>query len=450
MTKAKKRNIFIIVIILILIIVISTVVVYLNSETYFNKNLGKPSTYLEVKFDTLPQNQSHGSLYRTDDGLLVLDMNGTEAEMGYSHGYLLGNQIKYTVEYALTISESLSVYNDMHDNVLPKYLLMNEFCYCNEIQAIMQGAIDSGANLYVESLKRNWDIMDLWMINTVQDWYQLACSGIGVWGEASTNGKTFIGRNLDFFLDRHGYVTQLYTIMIFRGNSTQGDDFRNDIVSFSFPGIISVISGFNSKGVWMHVDSSNGDMTGKIERTGICLSIRRFLEKEDGVDIDTRSQEFFLQQNIANSVLVMVGSNNKLLESPVFVLEVRDSVVGYRGETNKEDDFVIMTNHERVNQEKVEGTRYPTLIKDFNEYKTTDDLKIDADELLLSQSHCGHCGTINAIQFYPEDLSFRVGYSKVNTISYGKKWSHNDIELSFEDAYNRDWITWDNLKNHIN
>ena len=435
MSKVKK--ILIIIVILLLTVMAIVFPIILRSEAYFNWQLNQHGKYLSINFlsDSVIHNNSR--LYNYE-GLTILDMSGTEAEMGYSHGYLLGNYIKYSVEYTLTIIGNLSGYNEMHDNILPYYLLRNSTYYSEEIGAIYEGAMDSGADLYVEVLGRNWDVMDLWMLNTIQDWYQVACSGVGVWGNSSNTGKTIIGRDLDFYYDRHGYITQLYTIMIFRGNES-----RYDIVSFSLPGIIGIISGFNSEGVWMHMNSSNGDMTKEHNRTGISLAIRRFLEREDGTEIASRSQNYFLEQNIAHSVLLMVGS--KSADSPVFVLEVRDSVVGYRGEVNSSDDYVILTNHEMVNKEPQYCYRYSRYLSDINEYLTTGDQLIDNNELLLSQQHCGQNGTINAIQFCPIDLTFRIGYSRIVNVPFGKKWSDDDLVQGPYDPLLEKWFSLNEL-----
>ncbi len=446
-TKQKKIKRFILLFVLITLILSASFVFYRYGGYWYNYYIKTQGKYMDVGLPTTPQNHPNGLLYRTEEGLMVLDLNGTESEMGFAHGFLLGDVIKYSIEYNLAIIQSVSRYEEFHNDIIPSYLVRNSTYYSEEIEGIFAGAVAAGADRYVPSLQREWDVIDLWMLNTIQDYYQVACSGIGVWGSSSASGQTFIGRNLDFVIDENAYVTQLYIIMIFRGNSTPGSYFKYDIMSFSMPGIIGVISGFNSKGVWMHVDSSNGGMTSEADRTGVCLAIRRFLEKENGTDIVIRSQEYFLKQNIAHSVLLLVGSNNTIEENinPVFILEVRDDIVGYRGATNPSDNFVVVTNHERVNNEPVNCHRYERYINDFAEYRTTGDNKIDSDELLRSQRRCGYEATINAIQFFPSNLTFRIGYTKMNNVEFGKSWSMSDLIAGPRDPLLQTWFYWENF-----
>ena len=179
---------------------------------------------------------------------------------------------------------------------------------------LYQAVLDSGADRYVQSLRRDWDETDLWMMNSIQDWYQAFCSGTGVWGSSSATGKTILSRTLDFLIDRYTYITQINFIAHYHGDST-----RNDVVAFTFPGIIGVLSGFNNYGVWIHLDASNGPVTIKQNRTPIAVSMRNLLEQENGTDITNRAQTYMLDQNLVPSVLLLVGCN-ETIDSPVFVL----------------------------------------------------------------------------------------------------------------------------------
>lgn len=441
MTRSSVKKIFIVLFIIILIGIAVLSFLFFKSG-FYNNLLNRQNEGTKNEPSDEIKTAIKGKLFNTAEGLTVLDIKGTESEMGYAHGFLLGHKIKYMVEYTVWLSKSLDNYNSLHDNIVPNYLLRSSGNYKDELKAILQGAVASGADMYVESLGRNWDITDLWVINTIPDWAGAGCSGVGLWGSCTENGQTLIGRNLDFFVDPNGYLNQLYVMIIFRGNNN-----RYDIVSFALPGYIGIISGFNTKGVWVQIDMSNGGVIDKKQRNGICLANRRFLESNDGTDIESRSQNFYLEQNLFSSMLLMIGSNNTSdNSSPVFVLEIRDDSVGFRGETNPSDDYVILTNHERVNQSPIECDRYSRYVSELNEYKAMGDKKIDCDELLLSQQHNGHRFTINAIQFYPSSLTFRIGFSRTKALKDGELWSDDDIAGGPWDKLLETWFSWDMFK----
>jgi hypothetical protein len=275
------------------------------------------------------------------------------------------------------------------------------------------------------------------MMNSIQDWYQAFCSGTGVWGSSSATGKTILSRTLDFLIDRYTYITQINFIAHYHGDAT-----RNDVVAFTFPGMIGVLSGFNNYGVWMHLDSSNLPVTVKPNRTQIAISMRNFLEKENGTDITNRAQAHILNENLAAPVLLLVGCN-ETIDSPVFVLECQDSLVKVRGEDKPENDYVILTNHERVDTELEKCPRYQTYSNLFQSYLTTGDNKIDAEEILKAQQQTGYWQSLTVIQFYPHNLTFRVGYAHVKPgFKENFYWKTQDVVGAPWDPFTQHWFAY--------
>ena len=416
----RKKKIYAILLILMILLGGVAYLVF-TSEWYITQVNTNPGPFKRINF--VPENKavSNGNLTRTPEGLVIMNLEGTYAEMGYAHGLLLGEYIKYSVEYMLLLTKTPKVYAEAHA-VIEEYAVINETYHESEIHNIFQAAVDSKVDRFVPGLKREWDETDLWMLNSIQDWYQIFCSGTGVWGSSSATGKTILSRTLDFGIDRNAFLIQMNLIAHYHGDST-----RNDVIAFTFPGIIGVMSGFNNYGIWMHLDSSNGVFTTELNRTQIAISMRNFLEKENGTDITNRAQAHILNENLAAPVLLLVGCNEPI-ESPVFVLECRDDMVGVRGEAKPGDDFVVLTNHERVNKEPEECYRYQTYLNDFQEYLTSGDTKIDADEILISQQHTGSWGSLLVVQFYPHNLTFRVGYSHIDpAFKEGRIWNSDNI-----------------------
>ena len=413
---SKKNNKKVIYISSILIIVIS-----IAATVYFlyPSSNDLPRIYRKIVFQPEDLQISHGSIYSTPEGLIVMDLNGSYEEMGYAHGVLMGEYIKYSIEYLVNsdlFNGDLEKYAELHDILIPTYFEHNYTMHDGEFNAIVQGAMDTDVNMHVNSLGRSWDANDLYILNAIQDWYQSFCSAIGVWGDFSTNNSPILGRNMDFGIDANGYLSQLYMLHIYRG-----EDGRNDIISFSFPGMICVCSGFNSKGVWISTDSSNGPPTHRHNRTMITMSMRNFLEQEDGVNITQDAVSFFLGENPTQSFLLFVGSNNSISD-PIFVLEGNDDQVIIRTGSEENDNSVILTNHERILQSPVDCSRYNRYVEKLNEFGNTGDNKVDNSEIKKMLQNSGGKYSINCIIFQPATLEFQVGFTRINC-SNNTKWN---------------------------
>ena len=414
----KKRNKKVIFLSLLVIIVIS-----IAATAYFlyPSSNDLPKIYRKIVFQPEDHQISHGSIYSTPEGLIVMDLNGSYEEMGYAHGVLMGEYIRYMIEYLINsdlINGDLEKYDELHNIVIPTYLEHNSSMHDGEFNAIVQGAMEAGVNMYVNSLRRTWDVNDLYLVNAIQDWYQSFCSAVGVWDDFSANNSPILGRNMDFGIDANGYLSQLYMLHIYRGENG-----RNDIISFSFPGMISVYSGFNSKGVWISTDSSNGPPTYRYNRTMITMSMRNFLEQEDGVNITQDAVSFFLGENPTQSFLLFIGSNESDSD-PIFILEGNDDQVIFRTGSEENDNSVILTNHERILQSPVECGRYVRYLENLNEFGNTGDNKVDNSEIKKMLQESGGCYSINCIIFQPATLEFQVGFTRINCAN-NSKWDDN-------------------------
>ena len=109
----KKKKI--IAVLLILVILLGGVAyLVFTSDWYYMERNTKPGPYKRVNF--VPENRevTNGKLTRTPDGLVVMDLQGTYAEMGYAHGLLMGEYIKYTVELMVRLTRTPAIYANAH------------------------------------------------------------------------------------------------------------------------------------------------------------------------------------------------------------------------------------------------------------------------------------------------------------------------------------------------
>jgi hypothetical protein len=419
--KPKNRKKMMALILLGIILGSTAIMMFVFSPR--NNQMG--GKYDKVNYITSNATVLHGSVERTPEGLIILDLNGTYEEMGFAHGQLVGNEIRYMVEYVIqgVLGGDKKTYKEIYDEIGSAIVNKNTTMHGKEVQAIYNGSINKSANMYVPSLKRNWDVTDLWVANTLQDWNQYACSGVGIWGNASVGSKTMIGRDLDFYVDPAGYITQLYTIIIFRGTTS-----RNSVFSFGFPGLVGTVSAFNDKGVWISTDNSNGlQYKGNESRTPMSMCIRNFLEKNDGINTTQDAQEYFSNIDPYAPFLFLVGSN-QTSDDPVVVLEGNFNETLVRTGSMENCDYIFMTNHQRNLSKPQNCYRYKKYEQNFKKYTTTGDNKISIDELQIMTRQSGHAGTINNVIFMPSTLEFKIGYTRIMGTKDGQRWDEDDLK----------------------
>lgn len=382
------------------------------------------------RLDLSPYNWAmveHGKIYNRS-GLLVMDLNGSYAQMGYAHGQLVGPLIRYSIEvtFQMVFSGNKTTYDWYHDIYVNSHFTINSTYHSKELDAIHQACVDRGYNMIVPSLGRSWDVIDLWMMNLGYELGLLLgvntshCSSFGVFGSAALDAKNFIGRNFDDFQDPAGYLTQLNLIIIFRGNGS-----RNDVVSFAYPGEVGILSGFNSKGVWADSDNSNGDFNDIANRTSISVALRNFLEHENSSHVATDAIEFFTSQNALSPFLILIGTNQSS-SKPIFVLEGNDYQVAVRNETAPDHEYIAMTTYQLVLEEPIVIGHYQTLMWDLGNLTTTGDTKVSPDEGLQMLKDVSWAPSVVSIIFFPSTLEFRVGYGSIN-VGDGEPWTRNDI-----------------------
>ncbi len=398
----------------------------------------QPGTYYEVDFSGFERTVANGKTYYLDlgDGMShkIMDLNGSYYEMGYAHGELVGNYIKYSVSYAFNtlFGGDLAAYDSFTKETGEFYILdyavFNETYHLEELNGILDASVESDHDMFVPELNRNWTLIDLMILNVIQDINQDLgsefCSGFGIWGDASSDGDIIIARTLDFPTDPSALISQLSLIVIYQGDSS----IQNKIVTFTYPGIIGAISGFNDKGVWISTDNSNGLKTIEPGRTPMGIAMRNFLEQAEGGENtleDARS--FFLKESPYMPFLFLVGGNitNGV---PVAVLEGNDAeVIIRRGSDEDFENYVFLTNHQRILTDPVPCNRWDLYVNNFEHYLTTGDNKIDWQESIQMIREGGGTPSIQTILFRPASLEFAFASNYVENAENGVVWNYNQL-----------------------
>ncbi|MFW6140149.1 MAG: hypothetical protein ACOC5S_02200 [Acidobacteriota bacterium] len=199
----------------------------------------------------------HGDL-RWIQGLPVLQLRGTPEERGYAHGYLLGKQIIDFFEFYVIedVWQSAKNYTDIF---VP--FLETSLCLAPELdkesQALIQGMKDSGINMKVESLGRNFNRTDLLAINAYIERRAAfpispssSCTQFAFWGDFTQDtelkGGLVAARNMDGECDVRKVTVSHF--LIFAVDPSQAGNKR--WISFMWPGFIGTISGINEDGLY--------------------------------------------------------------------------------------------------------------------------------------------------------------------------------------------------------
>ena len=195
--------------------------------------------------------QINGYLH-SEQGQRILHVWGTYYEMGFAHGYMLGDEIMD--EFRGYILELLppTIWAAGH-TVIPWFFgVPDEFH--GELEGILDGMRAAGVNTFVTQLGRNLDYKDLLFANAVADLGAMACSTEMAWkdgtiGDPNYSGETIVGRNLDWALaGPDKMLLPRSTIVIVYHPTLPG---HKIVASVTFPGFTSCLSCMNEEGVTM-------------------------------------------------------------------------------------------------------------------------------------------------------------------------------------------------------
>ncbi len=224
---------------------------------------------------------AHGALTQVD-GMDVLYLWGTRAELGHAEGSLLCGKITRLYQ-AYFIDEMLAPSGYPYELVLAEARLRSVLPEGDAAE--LQGIIDGmSAECPAEELLLTGDYVggerplsydDLFIAHTLPDW---ACSSFTAWGEATTTGSTVHARNLDYFVDDEGVFLDEHLVKLYHSTEEGGARWA----SVSVPGLVGCISCFTEDGVGLTMHDSNGLASSQDEFTPRVLAARAALSATSG------------------------------------------------------------------------------------------------------------------------------------------------------------------------
>jgi hypothetical protein len=231
----------------------------MNRINTLSQDWSKPNTSSNTPVVMDTYNPSDGGWLEEIEGVKILHLNGSYYDMGYSHGFLLKEEIQanmrilfdYFHDMGFSNTSLLQLWNTLKNYIPDKFML--------ELQGIADGS--------------NSSIQDIGIYNMLHDIANfISCCGASAWGSATSDGNLIHMRSTDhpIFLHEPDPVTGRYLqenqVLIVRDPI---DDFAS--MSPLWAGRIGSWGGINEKGIAV---SETTCWTNDTSLHGICAAFR--------------------------------------------------------------------------------------------------------------------------------------------------------------------------------
>jgi len=307
---------------------------------------------------------SYGKSYVKDfgGGKKLLHLEGTDYEMGYAMGYLLPNEVRRitSLEYYVAVVDMITggalraLYIPWVEELAQHIVAFLTDLQLGQVPAEyvheMQGIVD-GVNAATPDQKK-LQFNDVILLNMANDvlftfLYKInalglfnSCHGFVVTGDATTDGRTLMGRHF-----MYPSVVFYETALLIEYKPATGNPF----VSVSAPGFVGVTAAMNSKGVAIGMDTlKSGDTNYFKAGMGTLLTARRAIqytntldEAVDMIQRTTRGVPWFYVIGDANG-------KGAVIESTTNHFAVRYLDSSYPGQIEDKDNVVAVANHALV------------------------------------------------------------------------------------------------------
>ncbi len=368
----------------------------------------------------------------------ILNVWGTNYEMAYAQGYLLNIRIiEFATDFLFNgLGISPAQYNYIYSQFWTYFTVPAQFT--TEANALLDGILDAGYSIYIDTLGRDMDSTDVLIANSIGDISYVftslnpfGCTSLSSWGNATNqdtllNGNIIMGRNLDF--NHTDMMLENALLMTFDPNNGK------DWVGFGYPGIISTISGMNEDmlavemNMGYHTDTIN--LVPKLEP--FQFTQREMLEVSDYNGNDTVNfhdvyEKCIVSPNagswLCHNIVPYIDSSTISAAVIECVNESGDTFRTAENDTNFRPWNLLMLNHEEVNYTPIYDPRYGVILDSVNA-----DSNITTERMFNIMRAVSRTNTIQTMLFLPNDSMFAISFAdsvnnSANKTPYWYHWS---------------------------
>ncbi len=338
-----------------------------------------------------------------DDKITVVVVSGTPYEMGYQLGSALKEEVKAAMTNFLKFAKmgEPERYNNKNlDNAWKSVSPYIKDRFKEELKGLSEG---SGVPLI--ELKRAH------MVPVIGNY---ACSGVDVWGKATTNGHLYQIRNLDFTM--RGELQNYPTIVIYKPDKGIAH------ASPAFAGYIAAHTGINAKGI---VLSEKGASPGK-----------EYPFNLDGTHFSTLFRDILYDANNLNEAVDMIKSTKLIKRYHLYVGDGKPETMGAVKILVSSPDSVKLTiwkdndPTDEVAPKVKENVCYYTM-KNEKAYNFLSENygKFDHEKMIeLSKLVADDDGNLEDVVYDATSLEMWIAYAKDLEIAGSRPYIHIDLK----------------------
>ena len=331
----------------------------------------------EGKRWTVREKVSHG---RVEDhaGLRVVHLWGTPEQRGRAHAQLLGTEIaalmRSEFDYRFGRIPQMLV---LARRMLPRLVRYPDHMR-TELRTLFQTMKASGADLSLPTFNRDIDLTDLLVVNALDVFATMGCSGFTLWDDRVAGGGVLTCRNFDWPVSGVHLVDNCILLV-------QHPDQGQSFATVTWPGYVMAVTGVNSDGVCVFLHVGNGRRT--LAPRKACLptatAARQILEGATVTNGFQLARRLLAETSPPASYLtrVVLPATPAGEPGPVRVFEADFREVQER----KEERLCVVTNHFTTAGDPAEagpdsGGRYRKLTNCLDEYLGAQDHRVSAAE----------------------------------------------------------------------
>jgi hypothetical protein len=311
-------------------------------------------------------------------GLRVVHLWGTPTQRGRAHAQLLGPEI--TVLLRREFDYRFGKKPQLLD--LARGLVRRRVSFPlpmrTELRALFETMKASGQDLSLPTFGRDIDLTDLLLVNALDIFAEMGCSGFTVWDGRVEGGGVLTCRNFDWFVSGPHMVDSCILLV---QHPHQGKSFA----TVTWPGYVVAVTGVNAEGVCVFLHAGNGRRTMALRRGAwpTAAAARQILEEATVANGFELARRALAETSPPSSYLtrVVLPATPAGESGPVRVFEADHREITER----KEERLCVVTNHFVVARDPAaagpdSGGRYRELVGCLDEYLRAEDHQVSVDE----------------------------------------------------------------------